>query len=246
MRHVFQAFTVVMAVLMSDPATAAAGSYATTPDGSGLLVIGAGFGRTGTSSMQAALQALGFGPTHHMGNVMQSAAFDEWTQVAEATDPGHRRELLAQALQGYRSCVDAPTGLFYKDLIEMYPDAKVILTTRDDTSWFESAWDTILCVTIALRQRRTVALFAQHSQRRQLLRGARTILTRESLSPRLVFLKCRRACCTPIQTGTDHPPSPVRLLRRVQILITLAGTGVGGSGGRRNSGAAGNPSGTCR
>ena len=31
-----------------------------------LQVIGAGFGRTGTKSTQAALEMLGFGPCHHM------------------------------------------------------------------------------------------------------------------------------------------------------------------------------------
>ena len=31
-----------------------------------MLVIGAGFGRTGTLSFKAALEILGFGPCHHM------------------------------------------------------------------------------------------------------------------------------------------------------------------------------------
>ena len=34
-----------------------------------LKVIGAGFGRTGTSSLKAALEELGFGPCYHMYEV---------------------------------------------------------------------------------------------------------------------------------------------------------------------------------
>ena len=33
-------------------------------------VIGAGFGRTGTASLKAALEHLGFGPYHHMFEVV--------------------------------------------------------------------------------------------------------------------------------------------------------------------------------
>jgi hypothetical protein len=32
-------------------------------------VVGAGWGRTGTSSLKAALEQLGFGPCHHMQEV---------------------------------------------------------------------------------------------------------------------------------------------------------------------------------
>jgi hypothetical protein len=35
-----------------------------------LEVIGSGFGRTGTASLKRALETLGFGPCHHMEEVM--------------------------------------------------------------------------------------------------------------------------------------------------------------------------------
>jgi hypothetical protein len=37
-----------------------------------LQVIGAGFGRTGTTSLKAALEQLGFSKCHHMEEVMTS------------------------------------------------------------------------------------------------------------------------------------------------------------------------------
>ena len=36
-----------------------------------MKVIGAGFGRTGTSSLQTALEILGFGPCYHMNQVLR-------------------------------------------------------------------------------------------------------------------------------------------------------------------------------
>ncbi|HET6583674.1 MAG TPA: sulfotransferase, partial [Nannocystaceae bacterium] len=40
----------------------------------GLLVIGAGMGRTGTSSLKRALEQLGLGPCHHMEEVVKHPA----------------------------------------------------------------------------------------------------------------------------------------------------------------------------
>jgi hypothetical protein len=37
-----------------------------------LKVVGAGFGRTGTLSLKAALERLGFGPCYHMAEVAPS------------------------------------------------------------------------------------------------------------------------------------------------------------------------------
>ena len=40
-----------------------------------LKIIGAGFGRTGTYSLKAALARLGFGPCHHMSEVANNPGF---------------------------------------------------------------------------------------------------------------------------------------------------------------------------
>ena len=41
-----------------------------------LKIIGAGFGRTGTKSLKLALEQLGFGPCHHMEEVMTDLMFE--------------------------------------------------------------------------------------------------------------------------------------------------------------------------
>jgi Sulfotransferase domain len=48
---------------------------------------------------------------------------------------------------GYRSTVDWPGCTFYRELMENYPDAKVILTVRDPQRWYESAYNTIYRIT---------------------------------------------------------------------------------------------------
>lgn len=70
-----------------------------------LKVIGAGFGRTGTYSLKAALTRLGFGPCHHMSEVAASA--DQvrlWTDVAEG------RPDYDTIFAGFRSAVDFPVS----------------------------------------------------------------------------------------------------------------------------------------
>jgi hypothetical protein len=46
--------------------------------------------------------------------------------------------------EGYRSTTDYPGCMFWRDLVRKYPDAKVILSTRDPDKWFESVSATIM------------------------------------------------------------------------------------------------------
>ncbi|UCI24737.1 sulfotransferase family protein [Mesorhizobium sp. B2-8-5] len=105
-----------------------------------LKVIGTGFGRTGTDSMREALTMLGFGPCHHMSEVM---AHEEqkalWRALAKGAAPDWDR-----LFAGYKSCVDWPSAHYWRELIEIYPQARVILTWRSPESWWESFEKTLL------------------------------------------------------------------------------------------------------
>lgn len=103
-----------------------------------LEVIGAGFGRTGTLSLKLALEQLGFGPCHHMLEVF---AHPEQIPLWSAAADG--RPDWETIFQGYRSTVDWPSATFYRELAEVYPCAKVILTERDPDAWFASTQATI-------------------------------------------------------------------------------------------------------
>jgi hypothetical protein len=102
-------------------------------------VIGAGFGRTGTLSLKVALEQLGLGPCAHM---MPLIGDEERSQLFSRAAAGDEASL-DKALDGYRSTVDWPGVYFWKELIEKYPNAKVILSVRDPEKWYASAERTI-------------------------------------------------------------------------------------------------------
>ncbi|UBU18306.1 sulfotransferase family protein [Nonomuraea gerenzanensis] len=100
-----------------------------------LTVIGAGFPRTGTSSMKAALERLGFGPCHHMFDVGSDPdRARRWAPLAHSgTTPQWDH-----VFEGFRSAVDWPASFFWRELAAAYPEAKVVLTVRDPDAWFAS------------------------------------------------------------------------------------------------------------
>lgn len=105
-----------------------------------LSVIGAGFGRTGTLSMKLALETLGFGPCHHMADVLSNPdQLAKWRIVAQGS-VADWDDILA----GYNSAVDWPSAFYWRELSEHYPHAKIILTVRSPESWYESFSKTIL------------------------------------------------------------------------------------------------------
>jgi hypothetical protein len=104
-----------------------------------IQVIGAGLGRTGTLSLKAALEELGFAKCYHMVEVF--ARKDD----ARTWDAAMRGEPVDwdKFFDGYRASVDVPASLYYRELMEKFPEAKVILTVRDPERWYESARQTI-------------------------------------------------------------------------------------------------------
>ena len=104
-----------------------------------MRVIGAGFGRTGTTSLKAALEELGFGPSYTLDEVFRNP---EHVRVWEAADAGEEVDWEG-FLAGYGVAVDWPAGSFYEELMEAFPEAPVILTVRDPAEWYESMRSTI-------------------------------------------------------------------------------------------------------
>ncbi|MEM7330144.1 MAG: sulfotransferase family protein [Pseudomonadota bacterium] len=104
-----------------------------------LKVIGAGFGRTGTLSMKAALEQLGYDKCHHMMEVFPNdAQLDAWHHIAQGGAPDWDT-----VFDGFQASVDFPSSVYWRELVAHYPDAKIILTTRDFDSWYASASETI-------------------------------------------------------------------------------------------------------
>ncbi|KAF6261716.1 hypothetical protein COO60DRAFT_733325 [Scenedesmus sp. NREL 46B-D3] len=111
-------------------------------------VIGAGWGRTGTMSLKVALDELGL-PCYHMVECFKHPGHaEQWTRAAGG-HPVDFRQLLDGC--GYKACTDWPPAAFYKQLMELYPEAKVILSVRNPDKWYESTKETIWQINEALR-----------------------------------------------------------------------------------------------
>lgn len=115
------------------------------------FVIGAGLGRTGTLSLKTALDALGY-KTFHMHAILSGdAGIEPWFDAARArTKNGGDAEAAAvRAAEsvldlGYNATTDFPVCLLYRELLELRPDARVILSVRTSgDAWGRSVLDTI-------------------------------------------------------------------------------------------------------
>jgi hypothetical protein len=101
-----------------------------------LKIIGAGFGRTGTSSLQVALEELLGGQCYHMKEVMmQPAHLQAWHEFAVGKTSRMDWEWL---FSDYTATVDCPVCMYYDELMEVFPDARVVLTVRDPQQWWKS------------------------------------------------------------------------------------------------------------
>ncbi|MAF83695.1 MAG: sulfotransferase [Gammaproteobacteria bacterium] len=101
-----------------------------------MKVIGAGYGRTGTVSLKEALEHLGY-PCYHMQEVMQAYGrghVDVWDQALT----GHTDIDWTGLFAGYEATVDFPACVFYRELMDAFPDAVVILSVRDPERWWNS------------------------------------------------------------------------------------------------------------
>ena len=104
-----------------------------------LKIIGAGLGRTGTASLKVALEQLGMGKCYHMTDVLKDPPRGKaWVEAAKGNADWDT------IFDGYGGSVDYPGCTFWEELADYYPDAKIILTTRDPVRWWESANETIM------------------------------------------------------------------------------------------------------
>lgn len=104
-----------------------------------LKIIGSGFGRTGTMSTKMALEELGFGPCHHMVEVMGNQSQPpHWAALAAGEDVDW-----SEVFDGYTSQVDFPGASVWHELSIAFPEAKVIHTERPVDDWWASYSATI-------------------------------------------------------------------------------------------------------
>jgi hypothetical protein len=104
-----------------------------------MKVIGAGLPRTATTTQMFALEQLGAGPCYHMRDLLADLenGLPLWEAVAEGSPDWER--IFGDA----KSTVDWPSARFYPELMEYYPEAKVLLSVRTPEEWVNSMRPTV-------------------------------------------------------------------------------------------------------
>lgn len=109
-----------------------------------LKIIGAGFGRTGTTSVAEALRQLGY-PCYHMKDVLfdprHKGDVDFWLGVDETTP----QDAWERVFAGYTATVDFPGCAAWRALARAFPQARVLLTLhpKGAEGWYDSTVRTI-------------------------------------------------------------------------------------------------------
>ena len=99
-----------------------------------MKVICAGMNKTGTKSISEALRQLGF--TVYDWEEQLFDFLDYWVDVFQnGVTPD-----VKQIYQDADAVVDMPGNLFWEEILEAFPDCKVILSERDEDSWLQS-WE---------------------------------------------------------------------------------------------------------
>ncbi|KXJ90297.1 P-loop containing nucleoside triphosphate hydrolase protein [Microdochium bolleyi] len=111
----------------------------------GVEVILAGLPRTGSVSMAVAVGTLLRGPVMHGGNHLFAKEDDAYGRNFSKAFALRRRgdkaallKLLRRLFAGYVAVADLPPIAFVEELLELYPEAKVVLVRRDPEKWWMS------------------------------------------------------------------------------------------------------------
>jgi hypothetical protein len=105
-----------------------------------LKLINAGLGRTGTTSLQVALDRLGYGPCYHMFDIFRSEERQkQWEKIVCDGQPPDWEAVF----DGYTTIVNGPSSVYYQQMMAAFPGSKILLTIRDPERWYQSTYDTL-------------------------------------------------------------------------------------------------------
>lgn len=112
--------------------------------------------RSGTESLRRALQILGYDHVYHGFDLVETTpmTWKAWTLLGRRKygaagkdgSSGLGREDFDALLGHCEAVTDQPCALFAPELIQAYPEAKVVLNRRDVGSWYRSMCDSFLTV----------------------------------------------------------------------------------------------------
>ncbi|XP_076811980.1 uncharacterized protein LOC143458954 [Clavelina lepadiformis] len=102
-----------------------------------MKVICAGASKTGTKSLAKALRILGYNEVYDAEEAAEFA-FKEWEEIWLGKQTSLDVILDSVYSKNVEAVVDIPHSAFFEQFLERWPEAKVILTLRDEDDWFQS------------------------------------------------------------------------------------------------------------
>lgn len=108
-----------------------------------LQLLCLGMSRSGTLTMNKAASILGYPSPYHFSSQLSNISdCDNWSTALEAKywgkGPPPDKKFFDGMLGHCGAVTDAPCILFARELVEMYPEAKVVLWERDEEKWLKS------------------------------------------------------------------------------------------------------------
>ncbi|CAK8693213.1 unnamed protein product [Clavelina lepadiformis] len=98
-----------------------------------MKVIYAGFSKTGTKSMQAALTELGYNVYDFLEQYKYQGK--EWMKIFKH---GGTTEDFRRMFENVDAVTDVPACYFWDEIHKAFPDAKIVFSIRDEESWVKS------------------------------------------------------------------------------------------------------------
>ena len=118
------------------------------PDSSGLKVVAAGLWRCATSSLQIAFEEIIEPPSKPCmhGSVIftHTSQLKRSVSILRERDTLRRQKLLRQFFTGYNASTDFPGMAFVDDLIQLYPNMRIVLNKRSNAEEWEKSVSTSL------------------------------------------------------------------------------------------------------
>ena len=108
-----------------------------------MKIICAGMGKTGTKSITKALRHLGFTVFDAEEQIFDF--LDHWVDVLQNGVPLDAKRVYQDA----DALNDIPGNFFWEEILQAFPDCKVILSERDEDSWVKSMVRQLEAVTAA-------------------------------------------------------------------------------------------------
>merc|ERR1719277_1364901 len=101
--------------------------------GDGVQIICVGLMRTGVKTLRRALAGLGYSDFYDQEDIV--SAHQLWDGVLKNNAGG---DPFPEIFQGAQVVMGMPTFCFWEQILERYPNARVILTIRDEDDWWKS------------------------------------------------------------------------------------------------------------